>query len=228
MALRDGGDDDAAAAAAAEEEAEEVEAAVAGFEQLPLAVQKMYCATVRDADEFREQAGAVIAAYKKAMQAGALQSTAERAAAAVAYKIDPHYRSYMEQEKKWLQEQGAAAAKLEQLAMQARRVVKKARRLISRGTLPKRLQDACEDAFAPRRAMNIARAILDEVCRARILVQLLEHEARLIPDGFELPYAKKEVESCLCVMDRMQLRSERAYEVARNARCPTKSGVRRY
>ena len=227
MALRDGGDDDAAAAAAAEEEAEEVEAAVAGFEQLPLAVQKMYCATVRDADEFREQAGAVIAAYKKAMQAGALQSTAERAAAAVAYKIDPHYRSYMEQEKKWLQEQGAAAATLEKLAVQARRLVKKAQRLVSRGTLPKRLQDA-EDAFAPRRAMNIARAILDEVCRARILVQLLEHEARLIPDGFELPYAKKEVESCLCVMDRMQLESERAYEDARNACCPTKSGVRRY
>ena len=112
--------------------------------------------------------------------------------------------------------------------MQARRLVKKTRRLVSRGTLPKRLQGACEDAFAPRRAMNIARAILDEVCRARILVQLLEHEARLIPDGFELPFAKEEVVSCLCIMDRMQLRSERAYEVARNACCPTKSGVRRY
>ena len=58
------------------------------------------------------------------------------------------------------------------------------------------------------------------------LVQLLEHEARLIPDGFELPFAKKEVERCMCVMDRIQLRSERAYEVARDACCPTKSGVR--
>ena len=141
---------------------------------------------------------------------------------------DSGYREYIEHEKKWQLQRCAAAAKLEELAMKARRLVKNARRLVSRGTLPKRLQGPCEDAFPPRRAMNIARAILDEVCRARILVQLLEHEARLIPDGFELPYAKEEVESCLCVMDRMQLRSERAYEVARNACCPTKSGVRRY
>ena len=158
-----------------------------------------------------------------------MQSTAERAAAAAAYAIDDSgYREYTEHDKQWNRERGEAAAKLEALAVQARRLVKKTKRLVSRGTLPKRLQGACEDAFAPRRRANIARAILDEVCRARILVQLLEHEARLIPDGLELPYAKKEVESCLCVMDRMQLRSERAYEVARNACCPTKSGVRRY
>ena len=112
--------------------------------------------------------------------------------------------------------------------MQARRVVKKARRLVSRG-LPKRLQGPCDDAFAPRRAMNIAHAILVEVCRARMLVRQLEREARLIPDGFELPYAKKEVESCLCVMDRMQLRSERAYKVARLACFAAPGmGVRRY
>ena len=179
--------------------------------------------------KFREHAGPVIAAYKKALAAGALQSTAERAAAAAAYAIDDSgYHEYIEYEKNWQLQRCEAAAILEKLAVQARRLVKNARRLVSRGTLPKRLQDACGDAFAPRRAMNIALAILDEVCRARILVQLLEHEARLIPDGFELPYAKKEVESCLCVMDRMQLRSERAYEVARNACCPTKSGVRRY
>ena len=91
-----------------------------------------------------------------------------------------------------------------------------ARRLVSRG-LPKRLQGPCDDAFAPRRAMNIAHAILIEVCRARQLVVQLEMEARLIPDHFELPHAKEEVNSCLWSMDRMQLRSERAYKVARRA-----------
>ena len=95
----------------------------------------------RDADKFREHAGAVIAAYKKALEAGALQSTAERAAAAVAYKIDPGYRvaykidpgyrEYMEYDKKWQLERRAAAAKLEALATKARRLVKKARRRVS-------------------------------------------------------------------------------------------------
>ena len=210
--------------AAEEADAEEVEAAVANFEQLPMAVQKMFV-MAHDEDKFREHAGPVIAAYKKALEVGAMESTAERAAAAAAYAIDDSgYREYIEHEKKWNLERGEAAAKLEELAMKARRLVKKAR-LVSRGTLPKRLQRECEDAYAPQRAMNIARAILDEVCRARILVQLLEHDARLIPDGFELPYAKQEVVSCLRVMDRMQLESERAYEVARDACCPTKSGV---
>ena len=220
----------AAAAAAAElglpADLQAAPAALRQVAQLPAAVQKMYC-HARDTDEFHEQAGAVIEAYNKALEAGALESTAERAAAAVAYKIDPGYREYLEHDKQWKLERCEAAAILEKLAMQARRVVKKARRLMSRG-LPKRLQGPCDDAFAPRRAMNIAHAILVEVCRARMLVRQLEREARLIPDGFELPYAKEEVESCLCVMDRMQLRSERAYEVARNACCPTKSGVRRY
>ena len=221
MALRDGGDDDAAAAVADALGLEVLE----GFEVVPRAVQKMWV-HAHDEDKFREHAGAVVDAYKKALEAGALQSTAERAAAAAAYAIDDSgYREYIELDKQWNRERGEAAAKLEKLAVQARRLVKKAQRLVSRGKLPKRLQGPCEDAFAPRRRANIARAILDEVCRARILVQLLEHDARLIPDGFELPYAKEEVESCLCVMDRMQLRSERAYEVARDACCQTKSGV---
>ena len=60
----------------------------------------MYC-FARDTDEFHEQAGAVIAAYKKALEAGALESTAKRAAAAVAYKIDPGYREYLEHDKQW-------------------------------------------------------------------------------------------------------------------------------
>lgn len=219
MALRD--DDDVRRAAAAAWAAWEAAAAdpemppPAGFEQLPAAVQKMWV-HARDADEFREQAGAVVDAYNKAMEAGALESTAERAAAAVAYKIDPGYREYLEYDKQWKLERCEALAILEKLAMQARQVVKKARRLVSRG-LPKRLQGPCDDAFAPRRAMNIAHAILVEVCRARMLVRQLEMEARLIPDHFELPYAKEEVNSCLCVMDRMQLRSERAYKVARLA-----------
>ena len=217
----------AAAAAAEEADAEEVEAAVAGFEQLPTAVQKMWV-HAHDEDKFLEHAGPVIAAYNKALEVGAMQSTAERAAAAAAYAIkDSGYHEYIEHDKQWNLQRGEAAAKLEALAVQARRLVKKAQRLVSRGTLPKRLQGPCEDAFPPMRAMNIARAILDEVCRARVLVQLLEHDARLIPDRFELPFAKKEVKSCLCVMDRMQLRCERAYKVARDACCPTKSGVRR-
>ena len=181
----------AAAAAAAElglpADLQAAPAAVRQVAQLPAAVQKMWC-HARDADEFHEQAGAVIAAYNKALEAGALQSTAERAAAALAYTIDPGYREYVEHDKQWKLERCEAAAILEKLAVQARRLVKKARRLVSRG-LPKRLQGPCDDAFAPRRAMNIAHAILIEVCRARQLVVQLEMEARLIPDHFELPYA---------------------------------------
>ena len=81
-----------AVVAAEEADAEEVEAAVANFEQLPMAVQKMFV-VARDDDKFREHAGPVIAAYKKALEAGVLESTAERAAAAVAYKIDPGSRA---------------------------------------------------------------------------------------------------------------------------------------
>ena len=66
--------------AAEEAEAEEVEAAVANFEQLPMAMQKMWV-HAHDEDKFREHAGPVIAAYKKALEAGALESTAERATA---------------------------------------------------------------------------------------------------------------------------------------------------
>ena len=87
--------------AAEEAEAEEVEAAVANFEQLPVAVQKMFV-HAHDEDKFREHAGAVVDAYKKALQAGALQSTAERAAAAAAYAIDDSgYREYIEYDTKW-------------------------------------------------------------------------------------------------------------------------------
>ena len=134
--------------AAEEADAEEVEAAVANFEQLPVAVQKMFvCA--HDEDKFREHAGPVIAAYKKALAAGALESTAERAAAAAAYAIkDSGYHEYIEHEKKWQLQRGEAAAILEKLAVQARRLVKKARRLVSRGTLPKRLQPHHTQCFA--------------------------------------------------------------------------------
>ena len=200
-------------------------AALRQVAQLPAAVQKMWC-HARDVDEFHEQAGAVIAAYKKSLAAGAMQSTAERAAAAVAYKIDPGYREYMEYDKQWNLQRGEAAAQLEALAMKARRLVKNAQRLVSRGTLPKRLQGACEDAYAPHRAMNIAEAIRDEVAAVRELVVQLDVEARAIPDHFELPCAKEEVQSCKRSMDRMQLKAERAYEVARDVCCPTKSGVR--
>ena len=115
----------------------------------------------------------------------------------------------------------AAADKLEALAVQARRLVKNARKLVSRGTLPKRLQSPFVDAFAPRRAMDFADAIRNEVrCvrPVRELVVQLDIEARAIADLFELPYAKEEVQSCKCSMDRMQLRSERVYKVARPIR----------
>ena len=122
----------AAAAAAAElglpADLQAAPAALRQVAQLPAAVQTMYC-HARDTDEFHEQAGAVIEAYNKALEAGALESTAERAAAAVAYKIDPGYREYLEHDKQWKLERCEAAAILEKLAMQARRVVKKARRL---------------------------------------------------------------------------------------------------
>ena len=165
----------------------------------------------------REHAGAVIAAYKKALEAGALQSTAERAAAAVAYKIDPGYHEYMEHEKKWQLERRAAADKLEALAVQARRLVKKARKLVSRGTLPKRLQSQFVDAFAPRQAMDIADAIRNEVRCVRELVVQLDMEARAIPCDLELPYAKEEVHSCICSVDRMQFKADLAYKRARLA-----------
>ena len=76
MALRDGGDDDAAAAVADALGLEVLE----GFEVVPRAVQKMWV-HAHDEDKFREHAGPVIAAYKKALEAGALESTAERATA---------------------------------------------------------------------------------------------------------------------------------------------------
>ena len=144
---------------------------MANFEQLPMAVQKMWVHS-HDEDKFREHAGAVVDAYNKALEAGALQSTAERAAAAVAYKIDDSgYREYIEHEKKWQLERCAAAAKLEELAMKARRLLKKAKKLVAAGTLPKRLLPF-EDAFPPRQAMNIAGAIRDEVrCMRELIVQ---------------------------------------------------------
>ena len=143
----------------------------AGFEQLPAAVQKMWC-NARDNDEFREQAGAVVAAYNKAMEAGALQSTAERAAAALAYKIDPGYREYMEHEKKWQLERRAAAAKLEGLATKARRLLKKARKLVSCSTI-------CESLLNKKQAMDFADAIRYEVHCVRELIVQLDMEARL-------------------------------------------------
>ena len=136
----------------------------------------------RDADKFREHAGAVIAAYKKALEAGALQSTAERAAAAVAYKIDPGYRvaykidpgyrEYMEHEKKWQLERRAAAAKLEGLATKARRLLKKARKLVSCSTI-------CESLLDKGQARDFADAIRCEVHCVRELIVQLDMEARL-------------------------------------------------
>ena len=161
----------------------------AGFEQLPAAVQKMWV-HARDADKFREQAGAVVAAYNKAMEAGALQSTAERAAAAVAYTIDPGYREYIMYDKKWKLERRAAAAKLEALAMKARRLVKKARKLVS--CLP---AAACS-ATAEEAADFIFGIVLD-VRHVRELTVRLDMQALAIPCDFELPYAKEEVHSCL-------------------------------
>ena len=161
----------------------------------------------RDADKFREHAGAVIAAYKKALEAGALQSTAERAAAAVAYKIDPGYRvaykidpgyrEYMEYDKKWQLERRAAAAKLEALATKARRLLKKARKLVSCSTI-------CESLLNKKQAMDFADAIRYEVHCVRELIVQLDMEARLIPCHLELPFAKEEVHSCMCSVDRMQ------------------------
>ena len=203
-------------AAAEEAEAEEVEAAVANFEQLPMAVQKMFV-HAPDEDKFREHARAVVAAYEKALEAGALQSTAERAAAAAAYAIDDSgYREYIEHEKKWQLARCAAAAKLEELAMKARRLLKKAKKLVAAGTLPKRLQIP-EDAFPPRQAMNIAGAIRDEV---RCIVQLIEQlnmQARAIPCQLDLPYSQEEVYSCMCSADRMQFKADLAYKRARLA-----------
>jgi hypothetical protein len=55
--------------------------------------QTMWC-YASNFEEWREHAGAAIAAYNKTMAVGGLQSTAERAAAAVAYKIDAGYRAF--------------------------------------------------------------------------------------------------------------------------------------
>ena len=199
--------------AAEEAEAEEVEAAVANFEQLPMAMQKMWV-HAHDEDKFREHAGAVIAAYNKALEAGALQSTAERAAAAAAYAIDGSgYREYIEHEKKWQLERCAAAAKLEELAMKARRLLKKARKLVAAGTLPKRLQIP----FAPRQAMKIARATRDEVRCIREMIVQLDVQARAIPCQLDLPFSQEEVYSCMCSADRMESQADLAYKRARLA-----------
>ena len=177
MAPRDGGDDDAAAAVALG--LREHWPAPAGFEQLPAAVQKMWVHS-NDAVKFREQAGAVIAAYNKALEAGALESTAERAAAAAAYAIDDSgYREYIEHEKKWQLERCAAAAKLEELAMKARRLLKKARKLVAAGTLPKPLK--------------IARATRDEVRCIREMIVQLDVQARAIPCQLYFSYIVRSV-----------------------------------
>ena len=195
--------------AAEEAEAEEVEAAVANFEQLPMAMQKMWV-HAHDEDKFREHAGAVVDAYKKALEAGALQSTAERAAAAAAYAIDGSgYREYIEHEKKWQLQRCAAAAKLEELAMKARRLLKKARKLVAAGTLPK--------PFAPRQAMKIARATRDEVRYIREMIVQLDVQARAIPCQLDLPFSQEEVYSCMCSADRMEFQADLAYKRARLA-----------
>ena len=202
--------------AAEEADAEEVEAAVAGFEQLPTAVQKMWVMS-HDDDKFREHARAVVQAYNKSLEAGATESTAERAAAAAAYAIhDSGYREYIEHEKKWQLARCAAAAKLEELAMKARRLLKKARKLVAAGTLPKRLQIP-EDAFPPRQAMNIARAIRDEVRCMREMIVQLDVQARAIPCQLDLPFSQEEVYSCMCSVDRMEFQADLAYKRARLA-----------
>ena len=192
-----------AAAAAAEADAEEVEAAVAGFEQLPTAVQKMWVHSP-DESKFREHARAVVQAYNKALEAGATESTAERAAAAAAYAIhDSGYREYIEHEKKWQLARCAAAAKLEELAMKARRLLKKARKLVAAGTLPKPLK--------------IARATRDEVRCIREMIVQLDVQARAIPCQLDLPFSQEEVYSCMCSADRMEFQADLAYKRARLA-----------
>ena len=207
MALRDGGDDDAAAAVALG--LREHWPAPAGFEHLPTAVQKMWVHS-NDAVKFREQAGAVIAAYQKALEAGALQSTAERAAAAVASKIDPGYRVYVEHEKNWQLERRAAAAKLEALAMKARRLLKKARKLVTAGTVWEHMPNK-------GRARDFADVIRCEVQCVREMIVELDMEARMIPCHLDLPFAKEEVYSCICSVDRMQSKADLAYKRARKA-----------
>ena len=158
----------------------------AGFEQTPKAVQAMWC-HARDVDEFREQAGAVIDAYNKAMAAGALQSTAERAAAAVAYKIDPGDGAFIEYDKNWKLERRAAAVKLEALAAKARALVKKARRLVS-----------CLPAAASVKASDAAdflSCIRWEVRRVREAVVHLHMEACAIPAHFDRPVKVEETAS---------------------------------
>ena len=181
----------------------------AGFEQLPAAVQKMWVHS-NDAVKFREQAGAVIAAYKKALEAGALQSTAERAAAAVASKIDPGYRVYVEHEKNWQLERRAAAAKLEAFAMKARRLLKKARKLVMAGTVWEHMPNK-------KRATDFADVVRCEVQRLREEIVELDTEARMIPCALDLPFAKEEVYSCMCSVDRLQFKADLAYKRARKA-----------
>ena len=68
-----------------------------------------------------------------------------------------------------------------------------------------------------QKAVDFVFCIRLDVRRMRELVVHLDTEARAIPCHFELPFAKEEEHSCVCSVDRMQFRAERAYKITRRA-----------
>ena len=84
--------------------------------------------------------------------------------------------------------------------------IQKARKLVS--CLP-----AAASATAEEAADFIFCIVLD-VRHVRELTVRLDMQALAIPCDFELPYAKEEVHSCMCSVDRMQFKAELAYKRA--------------
>ena len=81
------------------------------------------------AAEWNEKGPAIINAFNKAKEAGALQSTAERAAAAIAMHTIDGFREWEVDQKRRILERRVATKKMKAFACEARVLLKKARRL---------------------------------------------------------------------------------------------------
>ena len=101
-----------------------------GFIELPWAAQVAWGRL--SAAEWNEQVPAIINAFNKAKAAGALQSTAERAAAAIAMHTIDGFREWKVDQKRRILERRVATKKMEAFTCEARVLLKKAWRLVDK------------------------------------------------------------------------------------------------
>ena len=101
-----------------------------GFIDWPMAAQSAW--SYLSAAEWNEKAPAIINAFNKAKEAGALQSTAERADAAIAMHTFDGFREWNVDQKRRILERRVATKKMKAFACEARVLLKKARRLVDK------------------------------------------------------------------------------------------------